>query len=436
MNPQSIIRRKRDGGALSKAEIEAFVGGVVTHDWTPAQTGSMLMAIFQKGLDLKETSSLLEAMLHSGETLDMEGITCPKVDKHSTGGVGDKVSIVLAPLAASCGLAVPMLSGRGLGHTGGTLDKLESIPGFNVFLSTKAIQKQAREIGCVMAGQTKALVPADRILYAMRDETVTVEHPALIASSILSKKLAEGIDCLLLDVKFGRGAFLKEFDEARMLANLMVDLGRAAGCRVEAWLTRMDTPLGTAIGNAVEVEECIGILKGDVTGELTDLIVDQVAGMVEMTGLTEDSESAHKLVREKLSDGSALERFGDMVRAQGGDPGIIDDPGRLPQAKHTIDILYEEASESHVADIEALAIAGIVLETGAGRRKASDSVDHASGISQLVNQGDPLSPGDVIARLHHNSPDREAEWVDRIRRAVSLSLKPVQPEPRIREKIR
>jgi pyrimidine-nucleoside phosphorylase len=319
---------------------------------------------------------------------------------------------------------------------GGTLDKLESIPGFNVFLSTKAIQKQAREIGCVMAGQTKALVPADRILYAMRDETVTVEHPALIASSILSKKLAEGIDCLLLDVKFGRGAFLKEFDEARMLANLMVDLGRAAGCRVEAWLTRMDTPLGTAIGNAVEVEECIGILKGDVTGELTDLIVDQVAGMVEMTGLTEDSESAHKLVREKLSDGSALERFGDMVRAQGGDPGIIDDPGRLPQAKHTIDILYEEASESHVADIEALAIAGIVLETGAGRRKASDSVDHASGISQLVNQGDPLSPGDVIARLHHNSPDREAEWVDRIRRAVSLSLKPVQPEPRIREKIR
>lgn len=436
MNPQSIIRRKRDGAVLSAAEIESFVGGVVTRDWTPAQMGSMLMSIFQKGLNLKETGFLLEAMLHSGETLDMGGITCPKVDKHSTGGVGDKVSIVLAPLAAACGLAVPMLSGRGLGHTGGTLDKLESIPGFNVFLSTKAIQKQAREIGCVMAGQTEELVPADRILYAMRDETVTVEHPALIASSILSKKLAEGIDCLLLDVKFGRGAFLKEFDEARMLANLMVDLGRSAGCRVEAWLTRMDTPLGTAVGNAVEVEECIGILKGEVTGELADLIVDQVAGMVEMAGLAEDAESAGKLVRSKLSDGSALERFGDMVRAQGGDAGIIDDAGRLPQAKHVTDILYEEASESHVGDIDSLAIAGIVLETGAGRRKASDSVDHATGISQLVNQGDPLRPGDVIARLHHNSPDRESEWVDRIRSAVSLSLKPVQPEPRIREKIR
>jgi pyrimidine-nucleoside phosphorylase len=203
MNPQSIIRRKRDGDALSTDEIEAFVAGVVTRDWTPAQMGSMLMAIFQKGLDLDETGYLLEAMLHSGETLDMEGIKCPKVDKHSTGGVGDKVSLVLAPLAAACGLAVPMLSGRGLGHTGGTLDKLESIPGFNVFLPAKAIQKQVRKIGCVMAGQTEALVPADRILYAMRDETVTVEHPALIASSILSKKLAEGIDCLLLDVKFG-----------------------------------------------------------------------------------------------------------------------------------------------------------------------------------------------------------------------------------------
>lgn len=398
--------------------------------------GSMLMAIFQKGLDLDETGHLLEAMLHSGETLDMEGVKCPKVDKHSTGGVGDKVSLVLAPLAAACGLAVPMLSGRGLGHTGGTLDKLESIPGFNVFLPAKAIQKQVRKIGCVMAGQTEALVPADRILYAMRDETVTVEHPALIASSILSKKLAEGIDCLLLDVKFGRGAFLKEFDNARMLANLMVDLGRAAGCRVEAWLTRMDTPLGTAVGNAVEVEECIDILKGNATGELTDLIVDQVAGLVEMAGVADDAESALKLVRKKLSDGSALERFASMIESQGGNAGVVDDTSRLPQAKHIIDILHEEGTESHVADIDALEIAGVVLETGAGRRKASDKVDHASGISQLVNQGDLLRPGDVIARLHHNVPDREAEWVERIHGAVSLSAEPVTPEPRIREKIR
>jgi pyrimidine-nucleoside phosphorylase len=436
MNPQSIIRRKRDGDALSTDEIEAFVAGVVTRDWTPAQMGSMLMAIFQKGLDLDETGYLLEAMLHSGETLDMEGVKCPKVDKHSTGGVGDKVSLVLAPLAAACGLAVPMLSGRGLGHTGGTLDKLESIPGFNVFLPAKAIQKQVRKIGCVMAGQTEALVPADRILYAMRDETVTVEHPALIASSILSKKLAEGIDCLLLDVKFGRGAFLKEFADARMLAKLMVDLGRSAGCRVEAWLTRMDTPLGTAVGNAVEVEECIDILKGNATGELTDLIVDQVAGLVEMAGLADDAESALNLVREKLSDGSALERFASMIEAQGGDAGVVDDTSRLPQAMHIVDILHEDGTESHVADIDALEIAGVVLETGAGRRKASDTVDHACGISQLVNQGDPLIPGDVIARLHHNAPDRETEWVERIRRAVSLSVEPVTPEPRIREKIR
>ncbi|HSH09923.1 MAG TPA: thymidine phosphorylase, partial [Oceanipulchritudo sp.] len=220
MSPQEVIRRKRDGEGLTEAEITQFIDGVVAGSWSRGQIGSMLMAIFQRGLDLDETRILLREMLHSGEMLEMGGISKPKADKHSTGGVGDKVSLVLAPLAAACGLAVPMLSGRGLGHTGGTLDKLESIPGFNVFLSSKAIRRQVASIGCVIAGQTEAIAPADRILYAMRDETSTVEHPSLIAASILSKKLAEGIDTLLLDVKFGRGAFLQRFEDAEHLARL------------------------------------------------------------------------------------------------------------------------------------------------------------------------------------------------------------------------
>lgn len=435
MNPQSVIRKKRDGGTLSAAEMDTFLSGVVSGEWSRAQAGAMLMAIFQRGLDLDETRLLLDGMLHSGELLDMEGIAAPKADKHSTGGVGDKISLVLAPLAAACGLAVPMLSGRGLGHTGGTLDKLESIPGFNVFLPANKIRKQVNRIGCVIAGQTESIAPADKILYATRDETATVEHPSLIAASILSKKLAEGIDALLLDVKFGRGAFLQDPAEAESLARLMVDLGKAAGCRVAAWLTDMDTPLGRAVGNAVEVEECIAILKSEGPDELTAFIVDLVAGMLELAELAPDFAAAQVIAEEQLACGAALERFREMVLAQEGNPDVIEDPSLLPQSPCTIDILFEEPSPAWVADVDARKIAEVVLDTGAGRRNADDTVDHSAGISSLACVGEQLEPGDILARIHHADPLREEEWVRQVEAAITFSPEPVVAKKRIQKKL-
>ncbi len=436
MNPQVIIRQKRDGKILSNNQVAAFVAGAVDSTWTRGQIGSMLMALFQQGMNLDETRTLLDQMMRSGEVLDVSGIDIPKADKHSTGGVGDKVSLVLAPLAAACGMAVPMLSGRGLGHTGGTLDKLESIPGFNVFLSKKEIHRQVSEIGCVIAGQTADIVPADKILYAMRDETATVEHPSLIAASIMSKKLVEGIDALLLDVKFGKGAFLQKLEDAEFLARLMVDLGKAMGCKAGAWLTRMDTPLGRTVGNAVEVEECIAILKNEGPDELTDLIVEQVAGMLELTGLIADRKIARETVLEKLANGEALNRFAAMVRAQGGDDGIIDDPSRLPKANHVVDIHYQEAEVAYVGDVDAREIAEIVLDTGAGRRCAEDDVNHACGITHLASVGDRLQPGEILARLHHATPEKEIEWMERIRKTMTLTAEPVVVPPRIFKEIR
>jgi pyrimidine-nucleoside phosphorylase len=395
----------------------------------------MLMALFQRGLSLEETRFLLEEMLHSGEILDMAGLDRPVVDKHSTGGVGDKVSLVLAPLAAACGLAVPMLSGRGLGHTGGTLDKLESIPGFRVFLSPREVRRQVLAIGCVIAGQTESIAPADKLLYAMRDETGTVEHPSLVAASILSKKLAESLDALLLDVKFGRGAFFERIEDAEELARLMVDLGKAAGCRTGAWLTNMDAPLGRAVGNAVEVEECISMLKGDGPDELADFICELVGGMLVLSGRETDAAAALAASRKALRDGRALGLFRQMIKAQGGDPSVIDDPARLPQARHVVEIQYEEAETVWVRDVDAMKIAEIVLETGAGRRNAEDTVDHASGISALACVGDKLEPGNLIGRLHFSKKGHAEDWERRLREAVTFSAKPVDRPDLILRKI-
>lgn len=435
MNPQSVIRMKRDGRSLSDTEVNAFVSGAVSGDWSRGQVGAMLMALFQRGLSLDETRYLLEAMLNSGEILDMDGMDRPVADKHSTGGVGDKVSLVLAPLAAACGLAVPMLSGRGLGHTGGTLDKLESIPGFRVFLSPREIRRQVQAIGCVIAGQTEAIAPADKLLYAMRDETSTVEHPSLVAASILSKKLAENLDSLLLDVKFGRGAFFEEFSKAEELARLMVDLGKAAGCRTGAWLTNMDSPLGRAVGNAVEVEECISILKGRGPDDLAEFICELVSGMLVLSGEEADPARALDASRAALQEGRALERFRRLIQAQGGDDGVIDDPGRLPQARHVVEIQYEEPETAWVRDIDSREIAQIVLETGAGRRNAEDTVDHSCGLSALVRVGDKLEPGALIGRLHCSGKAQLEDWERRLREAITCSPSPVDRPDRIVKKI-
>jgi len=435
MTPQGIIRVKRDGGALPPEAVAEFVRGVVDGSWTRAQAAALLMAVFQRGMELDETRALLDAMVRSGELLERGAGTAPRVDKHSTGGVGDKVSLPLAPLAAACGLTVPMLSGRGLGHTGGTLDKLEAIPGFNVFLEPERIRRQLDEIGCVIAGQTETLAPADRILYALRDETATVESIPLIAASILSKKLAEGLDALLLDVKFGRGAFLTRLEDAEQLARLMVELGHAAGCRTSAWLTRMDAPLGRAAGNAVEVAECVEILKGGGPEQLADLICRQAGGMLHLGGLARNFESGVEQARACLASGLALARFRAMVEAQDGDPAFIDDPGRLPQARHLADLLHAGAAPAWVTDIDARAVADVVLETGAGRRRAEDGVDHSAGVSALACIGERAEPGARLARLHHSDPAREAQWLERIRAAITLGPERADPPPLIVRRI-
>jgi len=435
MNPQAVIRDKREGRALTREQVEAFVSGAVSGDWTSGQVGAMLMASFLKGLSLGETRFLLEAMLHSGELLDLDGVDRPIADKHSTGGVGDKISLILAPLAATCGLAVPMLSGRGLGHTGGTLDKLEAIPGFNVFLTPSQVRAQVDRIGCAIAGQTETIVPADRILYALRDETSTVENPSLVAASILSKKLAEGLDALLLDVKTGRGAFFQSEEESESLARLMVDLGKAAGCNTGAWVTDMNSPLGRAVGNALEVEESIRVLRGEGPDDVASFTCELVAGMVVLAGVRDSLEEARQLSRANLQSGEALNRFAGMVEAQGGNPAVVDDPRLLPKAEQVVEIQYEEPRTVWVSGVDALAVAEIVLETGAGRRNAGDSVNPAAGLSALPSVGDQLDPGQLLGRLHASRGADLAALEDRLRTAISFSGEPVASPERILKRI-
>lgn len=433
---QDIIRLKRDGGRLSPEQLRLFVKGAVAGDWSRGQVGAMLMAFFQRGLDLDETAALLQEMLHSGEVLDFAYIGRPVVDKHSTGGVGDKVSIVLAPLAAACGLVVPMLSGRGLGHTGGTLDKLESIPGFRVSLSPANFHSLIEDIGFAMGGQTEGIAPADRLLYAMRDETSTVEHPALIACSILSKKLAEGLDGLLLDVKVGKGAFFAEKSAARGLAELMVSLGSEAGCRVEAWLTSMENPLGRAVGNAVEIEECISLMKGSGPDSLRDLICEEVAGMLVLGGVERTHEAGLEVARTRLADGSALDKFIRMVESQGGDASVVDSPDKLPQARCVDELLHEEPETQWVASVDARKIAELVLSMGAGRRDADDTIDPSVGLSGLVCVGEVVEPGSVLGRLHYRDVADGDNFKSALIEAIELSDEPVDAEPLILEKIR
>lgn len=433
MRAQDIIAIKRDGGRLSAEAIEAFVDGVVGERWTRAQAASLLMAILVRGMDAEETGELTRRMLGSGERLAVRGGGRLVADKHSTGGVGDKVSLILAPVAACCGLAVPMLSGRGLGHTGGTLDKLEAIPGFRTQLSREEMEQQVAAIGCVIAGQTERLVPADRILYGLRDETGTVESIPLIASSILSKKWAEDLDGLVMDIKVGAGAFMADVASARELAGLLVSLGRGFGCPVRALLTDMDRPLGQSIGNAVEVAESVEQLQGRGSDRLRELVVELVAGMLVVTGKEADLVAAREQAAAPLRDGSALACFARMVEAQGGDARVVENPRLLPRAGNVVDLLHEEAEPVWVADVDARALASVVLETGAGRRRASDGVNLGTGISRLVEVGERLEPGDMVGRLHHDDPQREVEWVERIRGAVRLSHEEPAPCPLILE---
>jgi pyrimidine-nucleoside phosphorylase len=405
--PQHVIARKRDGAELDRGEIEAFVKGATDGSWADYQLSALLMAIFLRGMTPRETAILTEAMMRSGTIADLSAIRAPKADKHSTGGVGDKVSLHLAPMVAACGVAVPMISGRGLGHTGGTVDKLESIPGFRVGLSISEYRAQLEKIGVALISQTAEIVPADRKLYALRDVTATVESIPLICASILSKKLAEGIDVLVLDVKFGRGAFMKEKARARELAVALTSVAKAMGKPTRAVMTAMDEPLGHSVGNALEVAESIECLKGSGPQDLMDVTFALGEQMLVLAGTAKDAVAGRVQLERSVSSGAALAKFREMVAAQGGDPRVADDPSRLPASP--IRAQVPSPSSGWVQDVDALGVALAALRLGAGRARAEDGIDPAVGISGLVKVGERVLNGQPLCVVHANDQGRLAE---------------------------
>ena len=402
-----VIRHKRDGLELNHDEIEGLVHAYTVGDVPDYQVSAWLMAVVLRGMTRGETAALTEAMLHSGEVLDLSSMPQKKVDKHSTGGVGDKTSLVLAPLVAAAGIAVPMISGRGLGHTGGTLDKLEAIPGFNVNLPVAEFRRVLETCGCAMVGQTPEIAPADRKLYALRDVTGTVESPYLICASIMSKKLAEGIDALLLDVKTGSGAFMKKEKDAAFLAELMVETGERMGKQVVALITDMDQPLGKMIGNALEVMEVVEILRGHGPEDLRELCLHLAGWMLQLGGVSNSVAEGTQLSTQLISSGKALEKFKQMIELQGGDSGVIDDASRLSQAKSRADVFSPTAGFVASMQCEQIGTACVIL--GGGRERKEDSVDPAVGIVLHKKVGDPVSAQEPLATIHYNSPPRAQE---------------------------
>ncbi len=390
LNPSTIIAKKRDGGALTHGELASVIERYVSGEIADYQMSALAMAIYLRGMDAAETDSLTELMLNSGTTLPRPS-QLVRVDKHSTGGIGDKVSLILAPLLACCGLQVPMISGRGLGPTGGTLDKLESIPGFRTDLSIDEITNQTERIGCVITGATTDLVPADRKLYALRDATATVSSIPLITASIMSKKLAEQLDALVLDVKVGSGAFMKSIDDARALATSMVAVGRNMGVTTTALLTDMNQPLGRMAGNAVEVQESIETLAGDGPDDLVELTVRLAAELLISTNREADLAAADKTLKDHLDSGRARERFDDMVRDQGGDPSAS------LEVAPASEIECEQSGYVRDIDTEALGLA--IIEMGGGRKKTTDRIDHSVGIEMLVRIGDAVAIGQPLIRV-------------------------------------
>jgi pyrimidine-nucleoside phosphorylase len=423
MRAVEIIRKKRDGHALAPAEIEAFVAAATNGTWPTYQISTLLMAIVLRGMTADETAHLTAAMVHSGVRLDWSDLPGPKVDKHSTGGVGDKTSLILAPLAAACGVVVPMMSGRGLGHTGGTLDKLESIPSFRVGLSLAEFRTALRRVGCALIGQTAEIAPADKVLYALRDVTATVESLPLISGSIMSKKIAEGIDGLVLDVKCGRGAFMKTLPDARALAESLVTIGSANGVRTQALITAMDTPLGRMVGNSLEVIEAIETLKGKGPADLKMLSLTLAARMVRLGGLADSEEKAEALVRDALTSGRGLEKFRQIIEQQGGDPRVIDDYKRfLPSRPNGSAITAERAG--YLVDLDAELIGRAAMVLGAGRDKVEDQIDPGVGAILHAKPGEQVSAGQTLVELHYRDAGRLSEARELVRRAIRIADEP------------
>lgn len=429
MRAVDIIRAKRDGQPLSREAIEAFVSGVTGGAWPDYQSAALLMAIVLKGMNAGETADLTRAMADSGRRVDLSALPGTKVGKHSTGGVGDKVSIVLAPLVAACGVIVPKMSGRGLGHTGGTLDKLEAIPGFRTALTLDEFVTTLRDVGCAIVGQTADVAPADKKLYALRDVTATIESLPLICASVMSKKIAEGSDALVLDVKAGRGAFMKTDDEALALARMLVSIGEAAGLRTEALVTRMDAPLGRYIGNALEIRECVQILTGAGPSDLVDLIVRLATRMVLAGGRGSSAGAAEQLVRGALESGRAADKLRAMIAAQGGDAGIVDDPERLPRASGVELVRADRSGVVAGLDAELVGRAAVLL--GAGRERKDDPVDPAAGVVVLRGVGETVRAGEAVLELHVGErPAADAAHL--AAQAIAIADRAPDPGPLVR----
>ncbi len=413
-----IIRKKRDGGKLSKEEIDFFINGYVKGEIPDYQVSALMMAIFYKGMDDEETGQLTQAMLHSGEVLDLSAIKGFKVDKHSTGGVGDKTSLVLTPMVASLGVPVAKMSGRGLGHTGGTIDKLESFKGFSTSITNEQFINNVNRIGISIMGQTKDLAPADKLLYALRDVTATVDNMSLIASSIMSKKLAAGADGIVLDVKSGSGAFMKTDEDAFELAKKMVAIGKHANVKTMAVVSDMDQPLGRAVGNAIEVREAIDTLKGNGPEDLRELCLTLGSYMVSFAGKAESADEARKMLEDSISSGKALDKLADFIEAQGGLRDDVYNPDNLPKASKQIEVKVEK--DCYVSSImsEEVGIASLLL--GGGRRSKEDVIDLSVGIYLNKKVGEKALAGETVATVYGNDNAKLKEGVARLRGAYDF----------------
>ena len=420
--PQEIIRKKRDGGSLNEQEIANFVSGVTDGNWADYQISALLMACFTRGLNPDEQAFLTSEMLHSGDVLDFSDIEAPKADKHSTGGVGDKTSLIIAPLAAACGIAVPMISGRGLGHTGGTLDKLESIKGYNVNLTLEEFKKIVKSHGFAMCGQTPEIAPADKKLYALRDATATVEYIPLIVASIMSKKLAEGLDALVLDVKTGSGAFMTEFEASCALGKAMAETGYACRVKTQAVVTDMNQPLGKYVGNALEVYECIKILRGEMEDgfEATlELSLDLTARMLSLTKIAVNLKNARAICEEKLNSGAALEKFRQNIEIQGGDPRVADEPELLLD-QNLLQVPVKAAETGFVASVDVRAVGEAVSRIGGGRIKVEDRIDYGVGFACEKKIGDEIKRGQPLGILYCRNKAQAERAGEELRKAFQI----------------
>lgn len=432
MNMVDIITKKRDGGELTPEEIRFFIENYVKDRIPDYQASALLMAIYFRGLSRAETFALTEAMEFSGDVEDLSDLPGVKVDKHSTGGVGDKTTLVVAPVAAAAGVTVAKMSGRGLGFTGGTADKLEAIPGFRTRLEPAEFHRQLEELGLAVITQTGSITPADKKIYALRDVTGTVESPGLIASSIMSKKLAAGSDGIVLDVKCGSGALLKDLAEAENMADLMIDIGRKAGRKMVAVISDMSQPLGRAVGNALEVEEAVQVLKGGGPEDLRQLCLELAGEMIWIGGRAESFEEGKETARQVLSDGRALEKFRQMVRCQGGDDRIVEEPERMGSSRYSRDVLAGRTG--FIAEMAAQEIGRASQHLGAGRLRKEDEIDFTAGIRMHVRIGDSVQEGDVLATLYGADSRRLEEAEIIMEAAIRISAEPATP-PKLIQKI-